>query len=155
LQRVIIVNPKAYSELLHGKKYTIARLIGKLNRLSRVPTMLVGPGRWGTRDASLGVPVSFAEINNFAALIEVAEPTIGFMPELSFGSHFFLDLVEANIFYAALFDGLRSGKLDRGENLFAALLPDEGEFAPVIGVYDRPLRLMSDLVAQRVICLLS
>ncbi|HVN67411.1 MAG TPA: PEP/pyruvate-binding domain-containing protein [Candidatus Sulfotelmatobacter sp.] len=155
LKKVIFVEPKAYSELLHGKKYTVARLIGKLNRRIKEPTMLIGPGRWGTRDATLGVPVSFAEINNFAALVEVADPAIGFNPELSFGSHFFLDLVEANIFYAALFAGLDARPLARRRNLFKALLPDESEYEKVIKVYDLPLRLMSDLTAQRVVCLLD
>ncbi|MCU0641759.1 MAG: PEP/pyruvate-binding domain-containing protein [Candidatus Margulisbacteria bacterium] len=153
IKRVILVEPRAYAALLHGKKYTVARLIGKLNRLAGGPTMLIGPGRWGTRDASLGVPVSFAEINNFAALIEVAEPTIGFMPELSFGSHFFLDLVEANIFYVALFDGLDVGPFAGQPNRLGELLPDETEYGPVIRVYDRPLRLMSEITEQRVLCL--
>jgi hypothetical protein len=153
VKRVVYVDPRAYSDLLHAKKYTIARLIGKLNRLAKQPTMLIGPGRWGTRDATLGVPVSFAEINHFAALVEVADPAIGFMPELSFGSHFFLDLVEANIFYAALFAGLDKKPFARQKNLFSALLPDESEFDKVIRVYDLPLRLMSDLTAQRVVCL--
>lgn len=153
IKRVVFVDPQAYSELLYNKKFTVARLIGKLNRQAKETTILIGPGRWGTRDATLGVPVSFAEINNFAALVEVAAPAIGFMPELSFGSHFFLDLVEANIFYAALFDGLDPRLLAGRPNLFGSLLPDESEYAGVIGVYDLPLRLMADLTAQRLVCL--
>ncbi len=68
-----------------------------------LPALLMGPGRWGTTTPSLGVPVKFAEINNIAVLAEVAFSAGNLMPELSFGTHFFQDLVETNIFYIALF----------------------------------------------------
>ena len=65
--------------------------------------MLLGPGRWGTTTPSLGVPVSFAEINNVTILGEIEFATSNAIPELSFGTHFFQDLVETDIFYLALF----------------------------------------------------
>ena len=67
--------------------------------------MLIGPGRWGTTTPSLGVPVHFTELCNMTAICEVAYKEEGFMPELSYGSHFFQDLVESDIFYTALFYG--------------------------------------------------
>lgn len=67
--------------------------------------MLIGPGRWGVTTPSLGVPVIFSEICNMAVICEVASTDAGFMPELSYGSHFFQDLVETGIFYVAMFDG--------------------------------------------------
>lgn len=159
--RVISVDPQAYSSLLYQKKFAVARLIGKLNRLTsrdKQPTLLFGPGRWGTRDATLGVPVSFAEINNFAVLAELADPEIGFMPELSFGSHFFLDLVEASIFYVALFPDRPGAAFDRGflpgqPNRLADLLPDEAGLADVVRVSDVKLQLLSDIAEQTVVCL--
>jgi hypothetical protein len=165
IKRLIYVEPKAYSQLLFQKKFSVARLIGKLNRQvgnrNKMPVMIIGPGRWGTRDATLGVPVSFAEINNFAALVEVADPESGLMPELSFGSHFFLDLVEGNIFYVALFPQneqviFNKDWLRQPPNLFDKLLPEEKEFAPVIKVFDLPgegWRIMSDITTQKVVCL--
>ncbi|MDD5594201.1 MAG: PEP/pyruvate-binding domain-containing protein, partial [Candidatus Margulisbacteria bacterium] len=161
LRRVIFVDPKNYSELLHSKKYSVARLIGRLNKLSdRVsrPVLLVGPGRWGTRDATLGVPVSFAEINNFSALVEISDPAIGFMPELSFGSHFFLDLVEAGIFYTALFPERPAVSFDRSwlldqPNILDRLLPEEAALADVIRVCDVDLQILSDITSQAVVCL--
>ena len=44
-------------------------------------TLLVGPGRWGTTEPSLGVPVSFAEISRITALCEVIEMREGLVPE--------------------------------------------------------------------------
>jgi hypothetical protein len=107
IKRIIWVDAKHYSRLPLSDKHEVARLIGRLNRRigdrEQQPTLLLGPGRWGTSTPSLGVPVKFSEINNMAAIGEVAFAEGDLMPELSFGSHFFQDLVEADIFYLALF----------------------------------------------------
>ncbi len=107
IARIIFVDPLAYSELPISDKYSIARLIGKLNRLVKnrdvTPVMLLGPGRWGTTTPSLGVPVRFSEINNVSFLGEIAYTAGNLMPELSFGTHFFQDLVENRIFFVAIF----------------------------------------------------
>ena len=167
IQRMVFVDPEAYSNLLFSGKYEIARLIGKLNKQieerEKLNTLLIGPGRWGTRDPSLGIPVKFAEINKIAGLIEIDDPERGFTPELSFGSHFFLDLVETDIFYAALFLG--SGSvffnkpwLDTLPNRLAEALPEAAALEKVLKVYDfaeKPLRLLADVTLQKVVCLQS
>ncbi|MFA4905229.1 MAG: PEP/pyruvate-binding domain-containing protein [Candidatus Margulisiibacteriota bacterium] len=161
IKRLVLVDTDQYRELLMNQKFTVARLIGKLNQLSRgTSTLLIGPGRWGSRDATLGVPVSFAEINRIAALVEVDDPKSGFTPELSFGSHFFLDLIETNIFYTALFMDNEAAVfdrdyLDRLENRLLLLLPEAGEFKAVIKVYDfeEELKLLSDVTSQKVVCI--
>ena len=145
-------------------KYEIARIVGKLNRdikdRETLPTLLMGPGRWGTTTPSLGVPVKFAEINNVAVLAEVAFSAGNLMPELSFGTHFFQDLVETKIFYVALFPGKKDVVFNdewfaKSKNLFAELLPESAGYEGVVGVYDvsdRNLKIMSDVVSQKVIC---
>lgn len=161
IKRLILVDTDQYRELLMNQKFTVARLIGRLNQLSKgTSTLLIGPGRWGSRDATLGVPVSFAEINRIAALVEVDDPKSGFTPELSFGSHFFLDLIETNIFYTALFMDNESVVFDRDylkrlDSCLLQLLPEAGEFNEVIKVYDfeKGLKLLSDVTSQKVICL--
>ena len=161
---IIFVNPQAYSKLTLTDKYETARIIGNLNRIIKnkeeMPTLLMGPGRWGTTTPSLGVPVKFAEINNVAVLAEVAFSAGNLMPELSFGTHFFQDLVETNIFYVALFPEkeycvFNNTKLTGLNNLFAKFMPEAAKYEDVIGVYDfsqKPLRIMSDVVTQKVIC---
>lgn len=161
---VIYVDPEKYNKLLLSDKYDIARIVGNLNRMIKdkeeLPTLLMGPGRWGTTTPSLGVPVKFAEINNVAVLAEVAFSAGNLMPELSFGTHFFQDLVETNIFYVALFpekdDSLFNLSWFRqSKNLFSELMPESVKYEGIIGVYDagkKPLRVMSDVVSQRVIC---
>ena len=66
--------------------------------------MLIVPGRIGTSSPELGIPVSFAEISQFLAILEESYSQVGYMPELSFGSHMFQDLVEADIYYGAIFE---------------------------------------------------
>ena len=62
----------------------------------------VGPGRWGTRNLDLGVYIGYSDIYNTRALIEVTGEETGLAPEPSFGTHFFQDLVEANIYPLAI-----------------------------------------------------
>ena len=138
--------------------------MGELNRGIKdregLPTLLIGPGRWGTTTPSLGIPVKFAEINNVSVLVEVASTADNLMPELSFGTHFFQDLVETNIFYVALFPGkkdvLFNAKwLAKSKNLFAEIVPQFTKYKNIIGVYDvsnRDLKVMSDVVSQKLIC---
>ncbi|MFH2069307.1 MAG: PEP/pyruvate-binding domain-containing protein [Candidatus Omnitrophota bacterium] len=164
LDRIIYVEPEKYSVLTLSGKYEIARIVGKLNRgikdREKTATLLMGPGRWGTTTPSLGVPVKFAEINNIAVLAEVAFSAGNLMPELSFGTHFFQDLVETKIFYVALFPGKKDvvfseAWFTKSKNLFAELLPQSAGYECVIGVYDvsgRNLKIMSDVISQRVVC---
>lgn len=157
------VEPSEYLKLPVSEKYEIARLIGRLNRriANKVDgrTMLLGPGRWGTTTPSLGVPVSFSEISNLTALVEVAFPSGGLMPELSFGSHFFQDLVEADIFYLALFpenrDCLLNAHWFQGQpNALDGLLPSCSRYKKVVKVYRAKsgLKLMADVVSQNLVC---
>jgi len=161
---VIYVDPEKYNKLVLSDKYEIAHIVGSLNKSIKdkdeLPTLLMGPGRWGTTTPSLGVPVKFAEINNVAVLAEVAFSAGNLMPELSFGTHFFQDLVETNIFYVALFPEKEDSVFNvtwfkQLKNLFGELMPESVKFEDIIGVYDvsnKSLRVMSDVVSQRVIC---
>lgn len=167
ITRIITVDPEGYTGLSLSEKYDIARLIGKLNRLIKdreaIPALLMGPGRWGTTTPTLGVPVSFSEINNIAVMAEIEYAGGSLVPELSFGSHFFQDLVETNIFYVAIFPGRSGVVLNREwtagrENALTVLVPDAGRYANVVQVYDvesEGLYLMADIVSQRVVCFSS
>ena len=159
LDYVILVRPDAYLRLGEQDRYAVARQIGVLNKaLKRTSFMLIGPGRWGTTTPSLGVPVHFTEITHASALVETTYAAGQFSPELSYGSHFFLDLVENGIFYAAVFEYDRRVRYDPSlvtdrPNLLTEFDPDAGELADVIHVaaFD-DLMLYSDIVSQRVVC---
>lgn len=165
IYKIIFVDPKRYSELSLSDKYEIAHLVGKLNAgvksREAEPILLIGPGRWGTTTPSLGVPVKFAEINHVAVLAEVAFTAGNLMPELSFGTHFFQDLVETGIFYVALFPdnkevNFQIKRLLEFKNSLTELLPQAEKFKDVFFVYDvksAGLKIVSDIVTQKVVCL--
>lgn len=156
---VIYVRTHAYLELNEQGKYAVARKIGQLNNeIKGKNVMLVGPGRWGSSTPSLGIPVRFAEICNMSVLCETASAKEGFMPELSYGSHFFQDLVETGIFYVALFDGNKDVIFNpdfvlKRENILTSLLPLSEQFTNVIHVAQTAgLEIFSDIVSQALLC---
>jgi len=156
---VIYVKPVEYLALTEQEKYAAARCIGQLNGvLKDRNVMLLGPGRWGTTTPSLGVPVHFAEISGVSVLCEVSSAEAGFAPELSYGSHFFQDLVEAGIFYAAIFDGQKDTLFNPERvlaevNMLTELLPNAEGMSKVIVVSGTSgMELFSDIISQKVIC---
>ncbi|MBN2594074.1 MAG: PEP/pyruvate-binding domain-containing protein [Sedimentisphaerales bacterium] len=164
MTKVIYVDPKAYIDLPLSEKYDIARLVGELNRRITAkdaePTIFFGPGRWGTTTPSLGVPVSFHEINNAAVLAEIAYEGGNLMPELSFGTHFFQDLVECDIFYVALFPEksdtvFNMAQFDKMPNQLSKIVQESKKCADVVRLYElsgRKLRIISDITSRKMIC---
>jgi hypothetical protein len=167
IARIILVDPEAYVPLSVSEKYSVARLVGKLNRLAahreQIPTLLMGPGRWGTHSPSMGVPVNFSEINHVAVMAEISYQSGSLIPDLSFGTHFFHDLIETGIFYLAVYpespevifnlEWIRSRM-----NLLAVLVPESSRFENVVKVVDTRhagLKFQSDVVNQRVVCYLG
>jgi hypothetical protein len=65
--------------------------------------MLMGPGRWGSAKVELGVPTKYSEISNCAMLVEIARKTENYVPEVSYGTHFFQDLIEDCIVYLPMY----------------------------------------------------
>jgi len=98
-----------------------------------------------------------------SALVEVSFRTANLVPEVSFGTHFFQDLVETDIFYIALFTEreevfLNEELLCSMKNNLSGLLPEYGKYETVVKVCNFPagdLHLMSDILTQRVVCFRS
>jgi predicted nucleotidyltransferase len=146
ITHVIYVDAEAYAGL-SGREamLEVGRAVGHLNEiLPKRQFILVGPGRWGSRgDIKLGVSVTYADINNAAMLIEVARERGGYVPEVSFGTHFFQDLVEAKIRYLPLFPDDESVLfnerfLNRSTNLLADLAPEYAHLSGIIRLIDVP-----------------
>ena len=146
ITHVVYVDPEGYnrmSELSELKK--VGRAVGKLNKiLPKRQFILMGPGRWGSRgDIKLGVGVTYADINNTAALIEIARKKGNYVPELSFGTHFFQDLVEASIRYLPLYPDDEGIVFDeafftRSENILGDILPEYADLSHTLRVIDVP-----------------
>lgn len=142
ISTLIYVDPNEYSGLSsYEDMISIRSIISELNRLlPRRSFLLMGPGRWGSRgDIKLGVPVAYSDINNTAMLIEVAQKQSRFEPELSFGTHFFQDLVEENIKYLPLYPGdhdtiFNQAFFRSSHNALADILPAYSRFSHVVKV---------------------
>ena len=96
----------------------------------------------------------------FSAVCEVAYSAAGYMPELSFGSHMFQDLVEADIFYAAIFERpstlvYKPELLKSCPDRFMEIVPDGEKYEHMIHVYDtegKNMSLIFDMVEKTAVC---
>ena len=120
----------------------LARLIGRLNeRLADKVFILIGPGRWGSDNPDLGIPVRYGDIYRARALIELASDESA--PEPSYGTHFFQDLVEAHIYPLALALSDSGAEFNRpffenAPNALVNLLPDAAAWSEAVQVIHLP-----------------
>ena len=146
ISHIVYVDPQKYSELSnHDDLLSVGHAIGKINvSLPRRKFILMGPGRWGSRgDIKLGVSITYSDINNTSMLIEIARKQKDYVPDLSFGTHFFQDLVEANIRYLPLYpddEGIIFNEefLTMSKNMLPDILPEFEYLSDVIIVIDVP-----------------
>ncbi len=144
ITHIVYVDPDNYSNVANiNDLIRVGEAIGLLNKiLPKRNFILLGPGRWGSRgDIKLGVRTSYSDINNTAVLIEIAKKKGNYIPELSFGTHFFQDLVESNIRYIPLYPDdeevhFNSAFLRSADNLLAELAGSYQDLSEVIRVID-------------------
>jgi hypothetical protein len=135
IRYVLYVPAQAYYALpTPAARAELGRVIGLLNAALKDETFIcVGPGRWGTSTPDLGVRVGYADIYNARALIELTGEGIGAAPEASFGTHFFQDLVESNIYPLAIYLNdedvvFNRDFFDHTPNCLARFLPGQGSW---------------------------
>ncbi|HVO12113.1 MAG TPA: nucleotidyltransferase domain-containing protein, partial [Vicinamibacteria bacterium] len=146
IEYVVYVDPDEYDSLPTMEDLAqVGRIVGEQNtKLPRQKFILMGPGRWGSRgDIKLGVSVTYSDINNTAVLMEIAAKKGNYTPDLSFGTHFFQDLVESSIRYLPLYpddDGVvfNEAFFTRAPNALAALAPEFAALGEVLRVVDVP-----------------
>jgi predicted nucleotidyltransferase len=169
ITHVVYVDADAYAELADADLREVGRAVGRLNKLlPRRQFVLIGPGRWGSRgDIRLGVPVTYSDINNSAMLIEVAHKRGNVAPDLSFGTHFFQDLVEASIRYLPLYPDDEGAVFNRrfltgAHNMLPELLPAMAHLADTVKVIDVAreanglvLRVLANAELERAVAFLS
>jgi len=129
------VMPESYYTLpTPAARAELGRVISRLNsELAGDKFICVGPGRWGTTNPDLGVNVGYSDIYNTRALVEVTGTGIGPAPDPSFGTHFFQDLVEANIYPLAIYLDDEDVMFNRDffystPNRLLDVMPQEGKF---------------------------
>lgn len=161
LDLIVYVDPIKYYELPYKEKDLVAKLIGKINwhyRDMDKHMMLIVPGRVGTTSPELGVPTSFADISAYDIICETEESRAGYNPELSYGSHIFQDLVEAEILYTAIFHGEKTKHYSPEKLEGSRDLTDELEFPDVLegvvhvyDVSDRKCEVYNDVAGEHLL----
>ncbi|MDD4270385.1 MAG: PEP/pyruvate-binding domain-containing protein [Pirellulales bacterium] len=144
ITHLVYVDPLKYTALPERDDLlAVGRAVSRLNKLlPKRQFILMGPGRWGSRgDIQLGVRVTYSDINNTAALVEIARRKGDSMPEVSFGTHFFQDLVESRICYLPLFPDEEGAVFNErfllgAPNLLPAALPEFARLADALRVID-------------------
>ncbi|MFH1100853.1 MAG: PEP/pyruvate-binding domain-containing protein [Methanobacteriota archaeon] len=142
IEYIVYVVPEEYTNLSKREQMQkVAKIISELNaKLPRRKFILIGPGRWGSKgDIKLGVPVRYGDINNCSLIVEIAKEQGGYTPELSFGTHFFQDLVESNIRYLPLYPDLEDNLFNEqmlleADNKLSTLLQGYKSFEDVVRV---------------------
>jgi pyruvate,water dikinase len=143
IRYILYIDPKAYHALDVRSKKSLGRVVGQVNRHPAVragKVVMMGPGRWGSSNIELGVNVGYADIDNAEVLVEIALEEAGHVPEVSYGTHFFQDLVEAQIIYLPLYPD--DAAADFQAEFFASSVNVLLELVPQAGVYESIVRLI-------------
>lgn len=160
---IVYVDAVKYYNMGYKDKYIIANAIGSINwkmRNQGKKMLLMVPGRIGTTSPELGVPTAFADISEFEAICEIANSEAGYNPELSYGSHFFQDLVESGILYNAIFENEKTKVFNMGllkgyKNILVEMDSKYREIEEIVKVYDvseKDIYLCNDMKNERIIC---
>jgi hypothetical protein len=140
---IVYVDPKKFRLIPDQEtKIQLGQAIGELNRLLEDESfVMIGPGRWGSANIDLGVRVSYADIFNTKALIEMAVASEGSVPALSYGTHFYQDLVETGIYALPLHleDPRSTFKwefFEESENVLSDVSPQHSDLADYLKLID-------------------
>lgn len=158
---VVQIDPAKYNALPYVRKAEVASAVGRINRHyanTGKNLLLMAPGRVGTSSPELGIPTHFADISCFSEICEVSDSRTGFMPELSYGSHMFQDMVEAEMTYSAIWNDQRTLRyapalLDGQPDLFGEICPDLSDMQGLIVVREPgELHFWLDSVRNHALC---
>jgi hypothetical protein len=171
IRYIVYVDPERYAALESATvKKVLGRVVGQINEHPRIvdsSVMMMGPGRWGSSNIDLGVNVGYADIDSTSVLVEIAREEAGHVPEVSYGTHFFQDLVEAQIIYLPIYPADPAAQFNsiffaNASNILPELLPDAREFIDIIRVIDVPAasdglyaHVVADPQARTALCYLG
>ncbi len=145
LEYLVYVDPEKYSQLPSSEeKFALSRVVSRINRkMGDKPYALFGPGRWGSRDINMGVRAGYSDFNNARVIGEIGHPRTGSMPDVSYGTHFFNDLVESGILHVAISPHqenscFRDNMLQKSSNMLGSILPDDAKWEFAVSLIHIP-----------------
>jgi pyruvate,water dikinase len=170
IRYVIYIDPREYGQAAALEvRRSLGRVVGKLNdklRNKEGQIMLMGPGRWGSNSLKFGVNIGYADIDATAVLVEIASER-GESADVSYGTHFFQDLVESDIFYLPVYPDDIATDFNHeffagSANILKDLLPELGNFENIVRVIDVPMstggalaKVVADAETRNAVCFLD
>jgi hypothetical protein len=100
---LIYVEPGKFNNMLTNEMATEIDMINEKMLKENRRYVLLGPGRWGTKDRFLGIPVVWPQISNAKVIVEISLPD--FHLDASLGSHFFHNVTSMNVGYFSINQG--------------------------------------------------
>ena len=168
---IVYVDPRWYDSIpTRETKAALGRLVGRINNhpaIAEGKVMMMGPGRWGSANIDLGIKVGYSDIDNTSVLVEIAREEGGHVPEVSYGTHFFQDIVEDQVIYLPVYPDdpaceFNSEFFESAPNSLRDLAPDAGEMEGLLKLIDIPghangalAGLVADPQSQRAVCYLE
>lgn len=137
VKKIVYVKPEKFDSL---RTQEIAREVGEINEkltAAGEPYLLIGPGRWGTSDSALGIPVRWPQVAGARLIVECAMP--GYRIEPSQGTHFFQNLTSFGTGYFTVDEAVGNGYIDT-KFLNSCEADEETEFVKVIRM-ENPLQI--------------
>lgn len=168
---IVYVDPGWYDSIPSREtKAALGRLVGRINShpaIAEGKVIMMGPGRWGSANIDLGIKVGYADIDNTSVLVEIAREEGGHVPEVSYGTHFFQDIVEDQVIYLPVYPDdpqceFNTAFFEDAPNKLCDLLPDARDMESLIKLIDvaasaggARATLVADPQARRAICYLE
>ncbi len=121
IRDVVYVKPEVFNA---AKTPEIVKQVEAINRKlfeAERPFILIGPGRWGSSDPWLGIPVTWSQISGAKVIVEASQPNMNIDP--SQGSHFFQNMTSLGVVYFTVPHN-RSGSMINWD-LLSCLVPEE------------------------------
>ncbi|MHB8086598.1 MAG: PEP/pyruvate-binding domain-containing protein, partial [Dehalococcoidia bacterium] len=171
IRYILYIDPDKYAgiESIDVKK-SLGRVVGRINRHASViegGIIMMGPGRWGSSNINLGVNVGYSDIDSTSVLVEIAREERGQVPEVSYGTHFFQDLVESGIMYLPVYPADPDSKFNEpffesSPNILPDLMPELADSSGLIHLIDVRQKsnglyahILADPTVHRAICFLD
>ena len=174
IKYILYIDPDKYAAIdSEGVKRSLGRVVGRINRhptIAGSKVIMMGPGRWGSSNINLGVNVGYSDIDNTSVLVEMAREEKGHVPEVSYGTHFFQDLVESGIMYLPVYPSDPESKFN--EKFFSGAtnvlqevvpeVPEVSELAEILRLIDVThsanglyAHILADPSAHKAVCFLD
>jgi hypothetical protein len=137
---IIYVEPEKFNNMVTVEMASEIDMINEKMLRENRRYVLLGPGRWGTRDKYLGIPVVWPQISNAKVIVEVSLPN--FHVDASLGSHFFHNVTSMNVGYFSV-SGESQNDTIVWEKLKEQKVMEKGKFFSHIR-FEKPLLIRMD-----------